>query len=130
MITHSFHRAALYAASSILALAMGCSSETISDAGPITEYTVVLDAPGLSISAAVLELVGVDSLTAVDGEVISRRDGDVVRAIVLLRVPGRMSFGVSVPEAAGPPSGVVLEATDETHRVVDALAGVQLRIEP
>lgn len=49
----SFHRAAAFAALPIMALSTGCGSETISAAGPVTEYTVVLDVPGTPISAAV-----------------------------------------------------------------------------
>ena len=130
MNTPCLQRAAALAALLIAAQSMGYSSETISEAGPITEFTMVLDVPATSVSAAVLDLVGVDSVTAVDGDVITRRRGDVLRAIVLLRVPGRMSFGVSVPQGAGAPSGTVLEATDETDRVVESLEGARLRIEP
>jgi len=111
-------------------LLVGCSSDSISEADPVTEYTMVLDGPAAPISAAVLDLVNVDSVTAVDGDVITRRRGDALRAIVLLRKPGRLSLRVSVPLGAGPPSGMAVAATDGADRVVDSLEGAHLRIEP
>jgi hypothetical protein len=98
-------------------LVVGCGSDTLRppDSSDGIVGTLVGPSP---VTAAVLELRGVSELRLADGDAFVRRDGDLLRAVLVLFAPGELAFSVELSDPAAEPAVTVIEVADRDDRPV------------
>ena len=117
------HRAILGALALLL---LSCDSDGTRPTVP-GEIRAVLDSPDGDVGAAVLELTGVHDLTAVTGLAFTERNGDALRAVIILDEPGQLEFRIQATDVTGTLGATVLDVSDANDETPPTLSGYNVR---
>jgi hypothetical protein len=105
---------------------MACDSDGTRPTVP-TEIRGILVSPGGDVGAAVLDLSGVDHITAVGGQAFTAHVGQVLRAVIILDTPGQIEFRVMTSDVTGDLSATVVEVSDANDEIPPSLSGYRVR---
>jgi hypothetical protein len=96
-----------------------CGTDAAGPSGPGQLNVALRSFIARDNAAAVVELSGsgINSVSAIDGELFFTRDGNIVRVIVLLDQPGTIEFLVHVDDRSTPPTASLIEVADSDNRL-------------
>ena len=109
-------------------LLIACNADAT---GPdVSELDAVLESPGPTVAAAVIEFTGVTGVTVAGGQSFSHRDGGLVRAVFILDDPGQLEFRVTLAADGPDPSARVIEVADGNDQLVASVAEYRVSFNP
>jgi len=115
----------------LLAAAVGC--DDLGPSGPRGPGSIHVDlvSPNGAEGSAVFELVGgtgLGTVSATGGEVFHEREGDTLRIVVVLDVPGEIGVRIETDDVRDLPSVTVVQVADGHDQLRSSLAGYHVEL--
>lgn len=115
----------------LLTVAAAC--DDLGPSGPRGPGSIHADlvSPNGAEGSAVLELVGgtgLGTVTATGGEVFYEREGDTLRIVVVLDVPGEIGVRIDTEDVRDLPSVTVVQVADGDNQLRSSLAGYHVEL--
>jgi len=98
---------------------IACDTEPAGPSGPGALKVTLRSLFRQDAGAAVIELIGagIDSVSAIDGDLFLSRNDDVVRVVVLRDQPGQIEFLIHADDRSTPPVVHLIEVTDSSNQL-------------
>ncbi len=98
---------------------IACDTEPAGPSGPGALKVTLRSLFRQDAGAAVVELIGsgIDSVSAIDGDLFLSRNDDAVRVVVLRDQPGQIEFLIHVDDRSTPPVAHLIEVADSSNQL-------------